>query len=95
MRFAPIMRAVLLALPLLLAACSGKDTDEKSNAAAQAPAPKPSGPAPKTPVIDVRPAPGKSPSWLAPRDNAGAPLRAPYGDLLAQPVVRGEGAAGR
>jgi hypothetical protein len=83
------MRLVLLALPLLLAACSGQEEGSENTSAAQAPAPKPTGPAPKTPVTGIQPEPGKSPAWLGARDNAGAPLSAPYGNLLDQPVVSG------
>lgn len=79
----------IIAPALLLAACSGGG--EEKNSTAQAPAPKPTGPAPKTPVTGISPAPGKSPTWMGAREGAGDPKRAPYGDVLDQPVVNGTG----
>ena len=55
--------------------------------AAPAPAPSPTGPPPKTPVMQVTPAPGDTPSWMEPRPNKGDPKSAPFGNLLDQPVV--------
>ena len=78
------MRA-FFALPLLLAACSGESSGNNT----QPPAPRPTGPAPKTPVTDVSPEPGNSASWMGTRDDAGDPKTAPYGNLLDQPLVNG------
>ena len=78
------MRATLLVSLVLLAACSGGG---EANNTAQAPAPKPTGPAPKTPVTRISPAPGKAPTWMGVRNDAGDPKTAPYGNLLEQPVV--------
>ncbi|NTS63660.1 hypothetical protein HRV97_00625 [Sphingomonas sp. HHU CXW] len=89
------MRLLLLALLIPLAAC-GKGEEGKSsdaggksggNSAAPAPMASPTGPPPKTPVMQVTPAPGKQPQWLEPRSDKGDPKTAPYGDLLNQPVV--------
>ena len=82
------MRAILPFL-LLLAACSAGG--EGNNTAAQAPAPKPTGPAPRTPLTGITPAPGKTPTWLGVRDGAEDPQSAPYGNVLDQPVVNGAG----
>lgn len=89
------MRLLFLALLIPLAAC-GKGGDDKSsdaggkgggNASAPAPLATPTGPPPKTPVMQVTPAAGKQPQWLEPRSDAKAPKTAPYGNLLNQPVV--------
>lgn len=82
------MRCALPAL-LLLAACSGGE--EEKNASAHAPAPKPTGPAPRTPVTNISPEPGKSPTWMGVRDGGGDAKSAPYGDVLDQPVVNASG----
>jgi len=82
------MRAVLLAA-LLLPACSSGG--EGNNTAAQAPAPRPTGPAPKTPVTKITPEPGKAPSWLDARDDPAAPRTAPYGNTLNEPLVDAAG----
>lgn len=79
------MRALLPVL-CLLAACSGGGEGNKT-AAAPPPAPAPSGPAPETPVTNITPAPGRTPTWLEARAGSGDPKRAPYGDVLDQPVV--------
>ncbi|WP_019515832.1 hypothetical protein [Sphingomonas sp. Mn802worker] len=90
------MRLILLALLLPIAAC-GKGGDGKSGdagakgsegaAATAAPMATPTGPPPKTPVMQVTLAPGKQPGWLQPRSDKGDPKSAPYGNLLDQPVV--------
>ena len=82
------MRLVLPAA-LLLAACPG-DGVEIDNSA-QTPAPKPTGPAPKTPVTSISPAPGNSAAWMDARDGADDPKSAPYANVLDQPVVNGIG----
>lgn len=87
------MRSLCLAFLLPLAACgkggdgeaSGKDGG--GNAASAAPVATPTGPPPKTPVIQVTPAPGEQPAWLKPRVGSGDPRTAPYGALLNQSVV--------
>lgn len=89
------MRLLLLALLVPLAACGkgegGKSSDAGAksggNSAAVAPMATPTGPPPKTPVMQVTPAPGTQPQWLEPRSDKGAPKSAPYGNLLNQPVV--------
>lgn len=89
------MRMLFLALLIPLAAC-GKGGDGNSSDAAgkgggdaSAPAPiaTPTGPPPKTPVMQVTPAPGKQPQWLEPRADRSNQKQAPYGNLLSQPVV--------
>jgi hypothetical protein len=80
------MRCTLPAL-LLLAACSGGEDAKNSSA----PAPKPTGPAPKTPVTSISPEPGKSPTWMGVREGAEDPKSAPYSDVLDQPVVNAAG----
>ena len=82
------MRAVLLAT-LLLPACSLND--EGNNTSAQAPAPRPTGTAPKTPVTKITPEPGKARSWMDAQDDPAAPRTAPYGNTLDQPVVNAAG----
>lgn len=89
------MRLFLLALLVPLAACgkgeggNSSDAGAKSggNSAAVAPMATPTDPPPKTPVMQVTPAPGTQPQWLEPRSDKGAPKSAPYGNLLNQPVV--------
>lgn len=77
---------IFLASALLIAACSpGQDN-------ATTPTPEPTAPAPKTPLTDIRPEPGNSAGWMAPADNGSDPKDAPYGDLLDQPLVNGNGA---
>ncbi|TCP34985.1 hypothetical protein [Sphingomonas sp. BK235] len=79
------MRTVPLSLlPLLLAACGGEGGGNQT-----APAPSPTGPAPKTPVMDITPVPGNEAEWMEPRDAPDAPPSAPYANLLDQPVVKG------
>ncbi|MGK6323498.1 hypothetical protein ACMGDM_10460 [Sphingomonas sp. DT-51] len=73
-----------LALPFL-AACGGGDGGGNQ----AAPVPKATGPAPKTPVMEITPAPGNQAEWMEPRDAPGAPTSAPYANLLDQPVVKG------
>ena len=90
-RFAPDMRDAFLAVLTLVAACSGGGSG--NNSSAQAPAPKPTGPAPMTPITGVSPVPGRTPTWMGARDDAGDPKTAPYGNLLQQPVVNASGAA--
>ena len=80
------MRALSLLLLLSLAACGGGKEGSGNQAA---PAPSPTGPAPKTPVMQITPAPGNAAEWMEPRDAPGAPARAPYANLLDQPVVKG------
>lgn len=94
------MRLLVLALFVPLAACgkgeAGRSSDAArgsggGNAAAAAPMATPTGPPPKTPVMQVTPAPGTQPKWLRPRSNAGDPKTAPYDNLLGQPVVNASG----
>jgi len=80
------MRALSLLLLLSLAACGGGKEGSGNQAA---PAPSPTGPAPKTPVMQITPAPGNAAEWMEPRDAPGAPASAPYANLLDQPVVKG------
>lgn len=82
------MRPYFLALLLPLATCSPEPAAH-NNTAEAAPAPKPTGPAPRTPVTNVTPVPGESPSWMGARPAPHAPPTAPYGNLLDQPVVNG------
>lgn len=82
------MRAIL-AILVLLSACSSGGAG--NNTSAQAPAPKPTGPAPQTPVTGLTPEPGKAPSWIDSRDGAGDPKTAPYDNLLDQSVVNEAG----
>lgn len=86
------MRIVLPAA-LLLAACSGGEDAAQNNGAAAAPAPRPTGPAPRTPVTQgVTPEPGNLAEWMEPESNAGDPVRAPFGDQgLDAPLVNGSG----
>jgi hypothetical protein len=81
------MRALPLLLLLSLTACGGGGKESGGNQAA--PAPSPTGPAPKTPVMQITPAPGNEAEWMEPRDAPGAPTSAPYANLLDQPVVKG------
>jgi len=84
------MRPLFLAPLVLLAACGkGGEGEGKSggNAAAAAPLAKPTGPPPKTPVMQVTPVPGVQPEWLGARPGRGDPRTAPYGTLLNQSVV--------
>lgn len=83
------MRTFILAILLSLAACASEPAANNADAAAAAPAPRPTGPVPKTPVTDVTPAPGESPSWMGAGPAPDAPPTAPYADLLDQPVVNG------
>lgn len=83
--FPHTMRAILFAA-LLLAACSGGG-DEGQNKAAP-PAPRPTGPAPRTPVTQgVTPEAGNEAGWMEPSSNAGDPTTAPYGQGLDAPLV--------
>ncbi|MBW6525295.1 hypothetical protein KZ813_00410 [Sphingomonas sp. RHCKR7] len=84
------MRALPLIALLSLTACGGGGEEGAGNKAA--PAPTPTGPAPKTPVMQITPAPGKEVEWMEPRDAPNAPPSAPYGNLLDQPVVKGPAA---
>jgi hypothetical protein len=89
----------LLFVPLVLLAACGKggegDASGKGgaggNSAAAAPMAKPTGPPPKTPVMQVTPAPGKQPAWLTPRAGSNDPKTAPYGNLLNKPLVDAKG----
>ncbi|MEH3037918.1 MAG: hypothetical protein PGN23_15750 [Sphingomonas adhaesiva] len=70
---------------LLLAACGrGEGT---GNEVAARPTPASTLPPPRTPVMQVSPAPGNEASWLEPRPDGDAPTQAPYGNLLDQPLV--------
>ncbi len=80
------MRHLILPVCLLLAAC-GKGGEEQAKTADPAPAPSPTAPAPRTPVMQITPAPGDQPTWLAPRPANSAAVQAPYGNLLNKPVV--------
>ncbi|WP_375272887.1 hypothetical protein [Sphingomonas sp.] len=74
-----------------LAACGkGGEGDASAKGGegnANAPLATPTGPPPKTPVMQVTPAPGIQPAWLGARQNRGDPKTAPYGTLLNQSVV--------
>lgn len=78
----------LLPLAAALAACSSSD-DGGNNAAAAAPAPAPTGPAPKTPKLDLPPQGADAGDWMKPQAAPNDPKEAPYGNLLDQPVVNG------
>lgn len=84
------MRALTLALVLPLAACGsgqgGNDTAAQGGNA-EAPLPKATGPAPRTPVTQISPEPGNEAEWMAPQPAAGDPTSAPYANLLDQPLV--------
>lgn len=90
------MRIFLLALLLPLAACSGGGDGNNSSDAggnesaggnAEAPVPENTGPAPRTPVINVADAASNESEWLEAQPAPGDPTRAPYGNLLDQPLV--------
>lgn len=94
--FAQVMRALLLALLLPLAACSGggdgnnsSDAGGEEAAANASPAPRPTGPAPRTPVLNVQDSASNDTEWLDPQAAPDAPRTAPYGNLLDDPVVKG------
>ena len=89
-----LLSAVSLALLLApLAACGKGDGGDapgkggEGDAAAAAPLATPTGPPPKTPVMQVTPAPGNQPAWLGARQGSRDPKTAPYGTLLNQSVV--------
>ncbi|MDR6788612.1 hypothetical protein J2Y58_001972 [Sphingomonas sp. BE138] len=88
LRFVKAMRRLILPACLMLAAC-GKGGDKEDKAPPPAPLPSATAPAPRTPVMQITPAPGKAPAWLKPRPDRGADLKAPYGNLLNKPVVEG------
>jgi hypothetical protein len=71
----------------MLMAC-GKGGSDKEQAQ-PAPVPSATAPAPRTPVMQITPAPGQTPAWLKAQPGRGAELKAPYGDLLNKPVVEG------
>ncbi|WP_156347952.1 hypothetical protein [Sphingomonas sp. Leaf231] len=76
-------------LPLIcvsLAACGGSGEERTPPAA---PTPTATAPAPRTPVMQITPAPGGTPEWLEPQPHEGANMRAPYGELLNKPVAEG------
>jgi hypothetical protein len=79
-----MIRALLPLLCLSLAAC-GKGEEDKPP---PAPLPSPTAPAPRTPVMRITPAPGEQPAWLEPQPHDGANMRAPYGELLNEPVAQ-------
>ena len=81
-KFAPLAPVIAL-----LAACGGGASDEEGNRAAAAPTPASTLPPPRTPVIEVTPAPGNEASWLEPRAVQTPSAEAPYGNLLDQPVA--------
>ncbi len=91
------MRVLILALLLPLAACSGgadegNNSSDAGGAAAQgnaAPVPEPTGPAPRTPVMNVQDVTTNDTDWLDPQAAPDAPRAAPYGNLLDDPVVKG------
>lgn len=92
----PVMRTLLLALLLPLAACSGggdgnnsSDAEGAQGNAAGPPAPRPTGPTPRTPVMNVQDVTSNDTEWLEPQPGAGDPKSAPYGNLLDQPLVDG------
>ncbi len=82
-----MMRRLLPLSCLMLVAC-GKGEPAKEQAQ-PAPTPRATAPAPRTPVMQITPAPGATPAWLKPQPGQGAELKAPYGDLLNKPVVEG------
>ncbi len=70
--------ALLPAVLLSVAACSGADEEDgAADAAAPAPIPSPTGPPPRTPVVAITPVPGRTPAWIGPRPAAGDPKTAP------------------
>ncbi|WP_341207310.1 hypothetical protein [uncultured Sphingomonas sp.] len=79
-----MIRALLPLLCLSVAACGKSD---ESKTPPPAPLPSPTAPAPRTPVMQITPAPGATPAWLKPRPAQDADLRAPHADLLTDPVV--------
>jgi hypothetical protein len=86
-----MIRAVLAAPLLLVAACSGGE-DGGGNQSAPPPPPKPAGPPPRTPRLQVTPAPSASPHWTGPAPAPETP-DAPYGNTLSDPVVNAPAAA--
>ncbi len=91
------MRTLFLALLLPLAACSGggdgnNSSDAAGDESAQGnaggpPVPRPTGPAPRTPVLNVQDAASNDSEWLDPQPAPRDPKTAPYGNLLDQPLV--------
>ncbi|VXC43220.1 hypothetical protein [Sphingomonas sp. 8AM] len=81
-----MIRALLPLLCLSIAACD-KGGEDKSPP--PAPLPTATAPAPRTPVMQITPAPGATPAWLEPRPHKGAAVRAPYGGTLDRSVVEG------
>lgn len=75
-------RRFAIAPLLFLAACGGGADDN-----AAAPAEQPTVAAQGTPVENVTVALGNEESWMEPREDAGDPKQAPYGNLLDQPLV--------
>lgn len=84
---------ILLPAALLLAACSGGEDAAQNNTAAAAPAPQPTGPAPRTPVTQgVTPEPGNLAEWMEPGSNASDPKVAPFDEQgLDRPLVNAAG----
>lgn len=82
------MRFLLAAFALPLAACGGGSDGGNEGAANTAqPAPRPTAPAPRTPVLDVDGVAANQAEWIGPREAPGARPTAPYGNLLDEPVV--------
>lgn len=79
------MRLFLALACVSLAACGGSGDEPP----AAPPTPRATAPAPRTPVMEITPAPGNEAAWMGARDAPDAPATAPYGNLLDQPVVKG------
>ncbi len=81
-----MLKPAFVATSLLLLAACGRGEGEGNRTAAR-PTPASTLPPPRTPVMQVTPAPGNEASWLEPRPDGDAPTQAPYGNLLDAPVV--------
>ncbi len=77
-------RRLLPLLCLTVAACGTGDQPQED---AATPGPRATAPAPRTPVMQITPAPGATPAWLEPQPHRGAQVRAPYDGSLDRPVV--------